>query len=57
MTDKFWEIGKKYKHMSYPGQLFELTGFTKTHAILQGRMQFLVPKSIRHMFMYRATKE
>lgn len=55
MTDKFWEIGKKYKHMSYPGQLFELTGFTETHAILQGRMQFLVPKSVRHMFMYRAT--
>jgi hypothetical protein len=55
--NEFYQIGETYRHLSYPKKEFLCIEENSTHVIFQvENMLYLVPKSTRHMFMYKKVK-
>jgi hypothetical protein len=50
--DKFYEIGKQYRHMSYAA-ILTCIGETDTHVVMQGDIEYHFPKTKRHKWMYK----
>lgn len=54
-THSFYQLNKIYRHLNHKEFKFKLVDFTDTHAVfevIETGQAYLVPKSIRHKFMY-----
>lgn len=54
LIDPFYQIGKEYKHIGYPQEVFILKEFSGRYAVFKvSHGHYLVPYHKQHIFMYK----